>query len=300
MNSEILNLRCFFALDYSQAEIRMLAELSGDPILLKQFQEGFDIHSSIGHELTGWSKERIKADSKTRQLVKNMVFAIIYGVSRDGLYDYVIAKVREQDGEKADLKSISRKKLISLYDAFFKKYKYVKRFIEKMREQAAALHYVDTLFGFRREITEQDDSRETFWGNQAVNSPIQGTAHQLILMAIALLQQKPKTYALLQTPLMEVHDALYFFVKVRDLPEAYKQGIQLLKHDVVKYAEKRFKYQLKVPLEAEAEAGFCLGSLVEYTGQPVAEFLKEWKKEHLEVEEKSWKKLLPEVSVERL
>jgi DNA polymerase I len=298
LSQDILNLRAFLALDYSQIEIRILAQVSGDKKLIEQFKSGKDIHCAVGHELTGWPEEKIAKDHKMRRLVKNMHFAIVYGVSRDGLYEYVITKIKEQDGAKADLSGVSKERLGKLFDAYFVRYEGVKRFIDDIRAFVEKHHYVDTLFGpFRREINENDESRNTYVGNQAVNSGIQGSAHQLVLMAMALLDIKPRTYSLLQTPVAEVHDALYFYTLLKNLPEAYKQGKELLEHAVVRYAAEKFKVELEVPLIAEAEAGFCLGSLIEYHGQPLDEFIKEWRVEHVKVEKESWEKLLPGVSM---
>jgi len=296
--SELLDLHVFIALDYSQAEIRILAEMSQDKLLIHQFnQPNSDIHSSVGHTLTGWSVERIKNEKKTRQLVKNMIFAIIYGVARDGLYDYIVTKIRETDGENADLTGITKKKIGQLYDAFFVKYVGVARFIDAMREMAETVGYVDSMFGFRRELRESDETRDTYWLNQAVNTPIQTSAHQLVLMAMALIGLKPKTYNRLQTAISEVHDALYFRTRLRHLKETFEQGQELLEKAVVKYAKDKFGVTMKVPLIAEGEAGFTYGSMVDYYGRPIDEFLDAWRAKHKKVEKESWEKLLPEVLV---
>jgi DNA polymerase I-like protein with 3'-5' exonuclease and polymerase domains len=160
-------------------------------------------------------------------------------------------------------------------------------------KQAEDKGYVDTLFGFRRDIYQNDDTRKTHWANQALNTPIQGSAHQLVLMAMAILDQKPKTYNRLQTPVMEIHDSLYFFTKLRYLQEANRQIKQLLEHDVVEYAVEHFGRRLKVPLIAETKAGFCMGSMVEYEGMATDVFLSAWRKKHREVERTSWDKLIP-------
>jgi len=289
---EILDLDIFLGFDYSQAEVRMLAELSGDPLLIQQFNLGFDIHSLVGSTLTGWPPERIKAEENVRKLVKNMVFGIIYGLQENNLYDYVVGKIRAIDGEKADLTGITKERLSTLYRAFFKKYRGVALFIDKMREIADKTGYVPTLFGFNREIRKEDASRQTFWGNQAINSPVQGSAHQLMLITMAMLHLKPYTYKLLQRPMMEVHDALYFFTKVREMAQAYEQGLELLQKGVIQFATKLFKKQIHVPFKAEAKIGFCMGSMVDYAGGPIAEALQKWREKHKAIEEKSWKKLL--------
>jgi hypothetical protein len=613
---ELLDLDVFLAFDYSQLEIRILAEMSRDPLLISQFRQGLDIHCAVGNALTGWSFERIKAEKNLRKMVKNMHFGIVFGINEDNVYDYVVAKIREIDGENADLTGITPETCKKCFRMYFVRYKGVARFIETMRAKAERDGYVETIFGFRRSIYQEDETRDTYWGNQAINcvdfeteiltqrgwlrgdqlkqsdlcltetgwqhpskinlyplydgpvhvwksrsfsavstpehrwkvfnpdkqedqiwtskalpkfshwgyrvyrtipeipvkevytddfvslcgwvltdgyfpksnrsaagicqkkpemvkeiqqlmnrlgittgngtkqktwhigkplgkairklfprralthefisklsrrqarllistmlngdgsedrslccgdsrrkdlatglekaeafqmlcawagyasalhqhepvlpvviqstgqlvapskpyytvailkrdkaqiwkeyetvrqgngvwcptfandaawvarregstfitknSPIQGSAHTLVLIAMALLHQKPLTYSLLRPrPLMEVHDALFFLVKLRDLPQAFAQGRQLLETEVVEYTKKYFGKTLQVPLIAEAEAGFCMGSCVEFTGQPLPEFLDAWRAKHKKVEAESWKTLLP-------
>jgi DNA polymerase-1 len=291
LNPQILDLNTFLAFDFSQCEIRVLAEISNDPLLISQFQSGQDIHCLVGNTLTGWSVERIKKEKNLRKMVKNMVFGVIYGLGRDNLYPYIVMKIREIDGEKADLTGITPERVGKLYDRFFARYTGVAKFIVDSREMVERLGYVETLLEFRREISKEDESRSTYWGNQAINSPVQGTAHQLLLIAMALLHLKPRTFNMLQTPLMEIHDALDFRVKVRDLSEAYRQGKLLLEVAVFDYIRRHFKWRPRVPFLVEASAGFCLGSCVEYTGQPVEEWIVQWRQKHLESEAKSWKEL---------
>jgi hypothetical protein len=127
------------------------------------------------------------------------------------------------------------------------------------------------------------------------NSPVQGSAHQLMLIAMALLDLRKKTYRVLQTPLAEVHDAFYFRIKLRDLVEAFEVGKHLLEHGVIEYAARSdtFAYQMQCPLLAEAEVGFTMGSMVEYHGQSLAEFLTTWRELYLKTESEGWAKLLP-------
>jgi DNA polymerase-1 len=290
ISEDILDLDVFLSCDESQVEVRELAEVSGDELLIKQFKTGQDIHCLVGNVLTGWSVERIKNEKNLRKMVKNMHFGIIFGLERKGLYPYVVAKIRAIDGEKADLTGITPKRLGLLYDKYFQRYPGVRSFIERMREQAENSGYVETLFGFRRWIFQNDSSRNTFSGNQAINSPIQGTAHTFILIALALLHMKPQTFCLLQRCIAEIHDQLIFRVKLRDLPEAYKQIMNLMQFACAQYAERHWKRTLQVPLVAEASAGFCMGSMVEYNGGAIDIFLTEWKKKHNEVETEGWKK----------
>lgn len=286
----------FLAADGSQIEVRMLAEISRDKLLISQFNSGQDVHCLVGNALTGWPVERIKAEKNLRKMVKNMHFGIIFGLGRNSLYPYVVAKIRAIDGKNADLTGITPEILGELYDKYFEKYTGVASYILRTREMAEKKGYVETLFGFRRDIKKDDESRTTYWANQAINTPIQGTAHQFLLMSLALLNLKPKTYNLLQQSLMEVHDALVFRVRLRDLPTAYVQIKHLMQEGAVGYAEKNFKIKLHVPLIAEASAGFCLGSMIDYEGGELPTFIDAWKKKQLSIESRNWEDLMPSLA----
>jgi hypothetical protein len=292
-------LACGVVTQNSQIEVRMLAEISGDRLLISQFNTGQDIHCLVGNSLTGWPVERIKAEKNLRKMVKNMHFGVIFGLGRESLYPYVVAKIRAIDGKNADMTGITYKRLVKLYDKYFKTYTGVAAFIQKMHDQAENEGFVETLYGFRRDINKTNEhGRKTFWANQAVNSPIQGSAHGLILIALALLEMKSRTYGLLQKCLMEIHDALVFRVHLRDLPEAYKQCKHLMQEGAAAYSEREFGIKLHVPLIAEASAGFCMGSLTDYEGGPVEEFLSRWREKQREVEFKRWEDLMPEAIAE--
>jgi DNA polymerase-1 len=278
---DILDLEVFLAADYSQIEIRMLAEVSGDPGLIAAFQAGADIHCSVGHDLTGKSHEEIKNDKDFRSFIKNCHFGLVYGLSEEGLYFYLKAKGIDTTEEKA----------AKFHRDYFHKYRKVKTYIDRMRGMAERDGFVKTIFDFRRIIGIEED-RDTNPENQAVNSPIQGAAHQLMLIAMGLLSHTPKQLPLLQDPVMEVHDALVVRVKLRDLQKAYAQFQELLEVGVPAAVKKLFGFELKVPLKCEVDAGFRYGAMVpEYDGKPVAEFLKAWRKLNADADIKAAKGL---------
>lgn len=171
MTVSVLDLDVFLALDYSQAEIRILAEISGDKLLISQFNSGpnVDIHSLVGSELTGWPVERIKNEKATRKMVKNMIFGIVYGIGRDNLYDYIVGKIRAIDGPDADLTGITPETTVELYDKFFERYTGVNNYIHTYRHMAEVKGFVPTMFGFQRQIRPDDNERGTYWLNQAIN-----------------------------------------------------------------------------------------------------------------------------------
>lgn len=300
MKSSLLDLEVGLAADGSQIELRALAELSKDRLLIRQFQEAAldrgnplkDVHCQVGHMMTGWELERIHKDKKTRRVCKNIHFGLAFGLGEDAVYPYVVAKMRAVDGPNCDLSDITPTRMKKLHQNYFKKYTGVAQFIADQRIKAEKQGFVETLFGFRREL-QSDDGRGTYIGNQAINSPVQGTAHQFLLIALALLDLKPRTYNQLQKCIMEVHDALFFRVQLRNLVEAYKQLMGLFEVDAYNYAQKKFGIKLQVPLLAEAAAGMCMGSMVDYTGEPLKEFVETWRKKQLEVESKSWEDFMP-------
>lgn len=276
-SGELGDVRVFLALDYSQIEIRMLAECSGDELLIRQFREGMDIHCAVGHALDPkLSHEQIRKDKNLRTFIKACHFGMVYGLSSDGLHYYLQAQ-----GIPAKLEDVKR-----FVDRYFKTYRGVKQFIDDMRQFASERGYVTTIFGFRRYIgDEYDEDRTTNPMNQAVNSPIQGAAHTLLLQALALLEMKPSRYKVLGTPIMEVHDAIVFSVRLADLLRAYRVAKKLLEQDVPAELERGFRRAIRVPLASEATAGFRYGTQVGVNEETTVEsFLERWRAKHAELE----------------
>ena len=274
------DLKIFLAADYSQIELRMLAEMCQDPILIKSFLAGEDIHTRTASEVFGIPLEKVTAEQ--RQAAKAVNFGIIYGQTAQGL---------------AAQLGISTRKAETYLARYFARYTKVKSFFERMERQAEETGKVDTLFGFTREIGQWDTDRKTYWGNQARNTPLQGSAHQLVLMALAILHQKRKTYRLLKEGVLEIHDALYFFVRLGDLFEAEKQLDNLLQNEVKLYVKKHFGRELTVPLVSENKAGFTLGSMTDIKEKRVDAFLKQWRVTREENLKAGWEKLELEETV---
>ena len=264
---EFGDLDVFLAFDEAQVEIRVMAELSDDKRLIQVISSGEDIHQSVGHDLTGLPPETF-AHGKSRVMMKARHFSIVYGKIPENCYAELIAK-----GIKTTLEEVEE-----FYENYFGKYKGVKKYIDYCHEFAEDHGYAKTLFGLIREIPKvKEGGAGASWQNQAVNTPIQGTAHNLIMIALAQKKRKRVTYELLKHLLMEIHDALYFRIKLRDLPEAYRLGKFLLEDEVKIGAKKRFGVDLKVPLLAEAKVGFRLGAMYEgYKGGSISEFVNNW------------------------
>lgn len=272
--SKFGNLDVYLGADHSQLEIRVLAQMSKDELLTKLICTGEDLHSAVGHELTGIPVEKIKKNRDVRTAIKGIHFGIIYGLTADSLF----YKLKTDAIERGETFNMTLEEVKRLYNRYFERFKGVARFIERQHQFAENNAFVRTLFGFQREIAiAGDETRNTFWANQAVNSPIQGTAHQLMLIAMAILGIKVEEYVLLQRPSMEVHDSLYAFVKLIQLQEAYKQFMYLLEKDILVYIKRWWpEVDWRVPLKAEAKAGLRLGVMVEYSGQPPEEFIELW------------------------
>jgi len=272
----ILRRKVFMIADYSAIELRVFAEIA-EPKFVEVFKSGKDIHGSLGARFTDWRYEQIKEtkehpelfDENIRTKVKNIVFGVPYGMGKQSFYEGLIAR-----GTK-----ISRQESDKLYDAYFIEFDGVARFQKETAAFAEENHYVETMYGFRRPIGD-DDSRSTFWKNQAINSRIQGTAHQYLLFAMSLLHTHKKTFNRLQEMSMEIHDALAFFSQVQYMQRTYKQLKNLLEVAVPKYIEKNFKYKLKVGIPCEIKAGFRLGTMVKYEGGDPVDFVKVWLKEN--------------------
>jgi DNA polymerase I len=268
------DLDVYLASDHSQLEIRVLAQMSKDKKLISLIQNGDDLHSDVGHELTGLLVEKIKKNREIRTAIKQLHFGIIFGMTAWAVFN----KLKTDTAERGEEFNMQFEEVEELYNSYFKKFKGVAQFIEEQHKFAEDNSYVSTLFGFLREITlAGDDTRGTFWANQAVNSPIQGTAHQLMLIAMAVLGMKPQTYKLLQQASMEIHDAFYVFSKLRMLKEAHEKFIHLMENEVLIHVKKWWpEVNWVVPLKAEAKAGFRLGVMVEYSGGSIEEFIENW------------------------
>ncbi len=192
--------------DYSQIELRILAHLSQDPILLKAFREGEDIHTRTACEIFGITPDQVNENMRRR--AKTINFGIIYGMSGYGL-----AQDLGVDQSVAN-------EYISHY---FQRYAGVKSYIDGLIEQAKRDGYVSTLFNRRRFINELDSTNKTtrqMAERMAINSPIQGSAADLIKKAMVGLYLKmskriPKTRLILQ-----IHDELLFEVPEDEISHA--------------------------------------------------------------------------------
>lgn len=184
------------AADYSQIELRLMAHLSGDKAMREAFAEGLDIHAATAAKVYGVSLEEVSSDMRRKAKMVN--FGIIYGISAFGLSQRL---------------AIPRTEAKEIIDAYFAQYPGVKAYMKRIPEEARSKGYVETLCGRRREIRDIDSRNQTIRQGAertAINSPIQGTAADMIKLAMVsvdrLLREK-KTRSRL---LLQVHDELVF------------------------------------------------------------------------------------------
>lgn len=276
--SPFLNEEIFLIRDYAQLEIRILAQFSKDKLLCQQLNSGQDIHVQVGQEILGWSAERVKKEKKARVIAKQIHFGIVYGLQPRG----ILARVRRA-GVKAKLSEME-----DAHERYFNRYKGVAEFIEyctAYTEQHGMS--IPTLYGMQRPIRVGDrEAGHAFWGNVAVNTPIQGSAAHIALLALALVKRNPQRYALLRHAFRnEVHDSLVATPKICDLAEADGKFQYLMEQHVVEESKRLFGVKFLIPLVSEPSVGFRYGVNVDYDRKkPLDVMLDEWCKKNREIE----------------
>jgi DNA polymerase I-like protein with 3'-5' exonuclease and polymerase domains/uracil-DNA glycosylase len=281
-----LHYRVYVKYDYAQNELRFLAQSSGDPELIKDFKSGVDIHCAVGNRMTGWPVDVIAKDREKRTLIKGFHFGMVYGLTVDGMLGHL-----KRAGVTVPCKSgeDEREAVERMMKNYFNRYNRVLAFIRARRKQAEEKGYVENLLGFRCPIDVSGESKGGYWENLAVNAPIQGGAHQILTIGLALLNRKPKHYSLIRTPESENHDALMIPIRLGDLLDAVKQLRQLAEHDVVDVLRDEFKIDWQIPLVADMKAGFRYGVMVEFKeGMTIADFMEEWCVENRKSERELW------------
>jgi len=186
------------AADYSQIELRIMAHLSADEGLLTAFSNGVDIHSATAAEVFDVSVDLVTTD--LRRSAKAINFGLIYGMSAFGL---------------AQQLGLSRKQAQSYIDLYFARYPGVKAYMDNIREQAKEQGYVETLFGRRLylpEINARNAARRQYAERTAINAPMQGTAADIIKIAMINTQQWLEDSQSTSKMIMQVHDELVFEV----------------------------------------------------------------------------------------
>ncbi|WP_421885641.1 DNA polymerase I [Methylibium sp.] len=217
--------------DYSQIELRIMAHISEDPGLLKAFAEGLDVHRATASEV--FNVPVAEVSSEQRRYAKVINFGLIYGMGAFGL---------------ASNLGIEQKAAKDYIDRYFARFAGVKRYMDETRARAKELGYVETLFGRRiylPEINGGNGPRRTGAERQAINAPMQGTAADLIKLAMIAVQAALDAQQRATRMVMQVHDELVFEVPEVELDWA-RTAVPELMAGVA---------ELKVPLLAEVGVG---------------------------------------------
>lgn len=222
---------CFISSDYSQVELRILAHMSGDESLIRAFRNKEDIHRRTAAEVLGIPFEEVTSEQRSHAKAVN--FGIIYGISDFGL---------------ARQLGISRSEAGTYIKKYFERYPHVHAFMENMVEDAKKSGQARTLFGRYRELPDINSSnfnRRSFAERTAMNTPIQGTAADIMKLAMIEVRRRMKMGGYKSRVLLQVHDELVVEV-VNEEKESLKM---LLKEAMESVAE------LRVPLIADVHEG---------------------------------------------
>jgi DNA polymerase-1 len=215
------------AADYSQVELRILAHLSEDEVLVSAFRAGEDIHDRTAREVFSDTELENRAECRRRAKVIN--FGIVYGLSAFGLSQTL---------------GIKREEAQAFIDAYFKRYQGVRAWLDKTVEEVRIKGYAQTLYGRRRpipDINSKDNNLRHFSERTAVNSPIQGTAADIIKIAMIRLHRTLQEKNMASRILLQVHDEL-----VLEVPLAEEEKMRSIIKEEMEGAAK-----LLVPLQVD-------------------------------------------------
>lgn len=188
----------FFSADYSQIELRVMAHLSGDANMIEAFREGYDIHAATAAKIYKEEIDSVTRDQRTK--AKRANFGIIYGITVFGL---------------AERLGISRSEATQLIDGYFATFPKVWDYMEQAKQTARERGYAETLFGRRRylpDIASHNATVRGFAERNAINAPIQGTAADIIKVAMVRIHRRFKELGLRSKMILQVHDELNFSV----------------------------------------------------------------------------------------
>lgn len=221
----------FFSADYSQIELRIMAHLSEDEHMVADFNSGLDIHAATAARIFHKPVEEVDRDERRKAKTAN--FGIIYGISAFGLSERM---------------GVSRGEAKELIENYFSTYPKVREYMNESIERAKQTGYITTQFGRRRYLADINAGNATVRGyaeRNAVNAPIQGTAADIIKLAMVAIDRRLREEKLQTRMILQVHDELNFSVPPTELEQ--------VRHLVVEEMERAF--QMRVPLVAECGEG---------------------------------------------
>ncbi|MGC6470353.1 MAG: DNA polymerase I [Flavobacteriales bacterium] len=219
------------AADYSQIELRLMAHLSQDESMLEAFNQGLDIHTATAAKVYGIDDKAVSREQRSHAKMVN--FGIIYGISAFGLSQRL---------------SIKRGEAKDIIDSYFQQYPKVKDYMDLSIEKAREKGFVQTIMG-RKRILKDINSRNAvvrgYAERNAINAPIQGSAADIIKLAMIQLQNAFEEYSFKSKMLLQVHDELVF--------DIHHSELEILKPLIIEKMEKAVR--LSVPLDVEAGIG---------------------------------------------
>ncbi len=217
--------------DYSQIELRIMAAFSGDESMIEAFKNGRDIHATTAAKIFKVDLEEVTSDMRRKAKTAN--FGIIYGISAFGLSQRL---------------SIPRTEAKEIIDAYFQEFPAVKQYMDGAIEKARKHEYVETILGRRRYLRDINSRNMTMRGfaeRNAINAPLQGSAADLIKVAMIHVHEWMKKEKLKSKMILQVHDELVF--------DAHKDEVELLKKNIPGLMSNAIK--LTVPIEVEVGVG---------------------------------------------
>lgn len=221
----------FFSADYSQIELRIMAHLSGDANMIEAFREGDDIHAATAAKVYKIAINEVTREQRSKAKTAN--FGIIYGISVFGL---------------AERMNVDRKEAKELIDGYFETYPQIKEYMDKSIETARQQGYIETVFGRKRYLPDINSRNAVVRGyaeRNAINAPIQGSAADIIKVAMVRIFQRFQSESIRSKMILQVHDELNFSV----LPEE-KEKVQQIVIEEMENA-----YRMQVPLRADCGWG---------------------------------------------
>ena len=221
----------FFSADYSQIELRVMAHLSGDKNMIEAFREGYDIHAATAAKIYKEDINDVSRDQRTK--AKRANFGIIYGITVFGL---------------AERLEISRDEAKQLISGYFETFPKVKEYMDKSIQRARTMGYAETLFHRRRYLADINSHNATVRGfaeRNAINAPIQGTAADIIKVAMIRIHRRFKAEGIQSKMILQVHDELNFSV----LPEEHEKVERIVMEEM------QNAFEMQVPLVADSGWG---------------------------------------------
>ena len=221
----------FFSADYSQIELRIMAHLSEDKNMIDAFLSGYDIHAATAAKIYKVDIKEVTADMRRKAKTAN--FGIIYGISVFGL---------------AEPMNVDRKEAKELIDGYFETYPQVKSYMDKSIQVAREHGYVETIFHRKRFLPDINSRNAVVRGyaeRNAINAPIQGSAADIIKVAMARIYERFKAEGLKAKMILQVHDELNFSVPAKEK--------EIVEQVVIEEMEKA--YRMHVPLKADCGWG---------------------------------------------